>query len=636
MGFYQSWKRTGLGLGLLWGLFWGVLISDFSKLQGLSLLQHDYLQRHRSLQPSSNIVLVSLDSDLDQDLEQQQLNFQLLIERLLAAKASVVVLNLQSHWLRSADHADNPIKTLIRQHSDRLVLVLPTASAVKSQPIRWRNYNYFLSNQKLQIPIVTPASILGFVEYEPEARQPNQLSSTARQVNPYTQLTLPCSTRPQQLEAASHLALQKSNLIDPVQLPKRAFYIHFGDRPFSQLQEAKISPDGAAFHSLQGKVVLVGVTETSHPDSFSIRSPTGRLIPSVEYQAHQLASLLTGTYYQLVPPWIQTLMILLGGIFVGQWVVAGKLNSKLRSQVLFWLFPLMGLGGFATVSLILYLHGWLLPAAGPLLVWGATLISTLITLHLGLQNVLINQQQCELNRLHNVEQSAIISQARKLMHRLASNIHDGPLQELKVIMDQLELLQLKFPQLPVDPLLDQLSTLGDHLRQHLSQTRGIALSISPELREGLGDGLRSRIQTLQESGELTLPVHLQIEAIAEPSLSSLWLEAREDIYRFFNEAVKNIICHAQPPQGSATYLSIRLKQEQDRCCLVLENDGDPVGIDPCAPDPFRRPRGGYGMRLMHTIATELPDGQLLCIPLSAGGLRIQLTWLHCFVLNSAV
>jgi signal transduction histidine kinase len=65
-----------------------------------------------------------------------------------------------------------------------------------------------------------------------------------------------------------------------------------------------------------------------------------------------------------------------------------------------------------------------------------TEISLFTCLLWAVQQDLINQQQCEIDRLQNVEQTALISQARKLMHRLASDIHDGPLQELKVIMDK--------------------------------------------------------------------------------------------------------------------------------------------------------------------------------------------------------
>jgi signal transduction histidine kinase len=303
-----------------------------------------------------------------------------------------------------------------------------------------------------------------------------------------------------------------------------------------------------------------------------------------------------------------------------------NLSRRDRPNSRDWLFPILLLGSFGLLGAALYWARSLLPVPLIFLTWGATVFSVLIYLELRLQKKLINQQQCEIDRLQTVEQSAVISQARKLMHRLASDIHDGPLQELKLIMDQLELLQMESPQLPIDPLLDQLSTLGTHLRQHLSETRAIALTITPELRDGLAQGIQIRLTQLAESGELTLRVIQHLHPLEEPTLNSLWLEAREDIYRFFNEAIHNVIRHAQPPHGTATQVTVTLEQQSTRCTLTLQNDGDLLDPAVFEPTPQQRQRGGYGTKLMDTIAAELPEGSLERIPLETGGLCVRLTW----------
>jgi signal transduction histidine kinase len=219
------------------------------------------------------------------------------------------------------------------------------------------------------------------------------------------------------------------------------------------------------------------------------------------------------------------------------------------------------------------------------------------------------------------------------MHRLASDIHDGPLQELKVIMDRLELLELQHPEELIDPILDQLAILGTHLRQHLSRTNAITLDITPELRNGLDKGINTQLTELTQSGELTLKVIQRLQPLTEPSLNSLWLEAREDIYRFFKEAIHNVIYHAQPPHGTATHVIVTLKQQENQAILTIENDG--VFLDPQAfkPTDQKRQRGGYGTKLMNTIAAELPDGTIRRIFLKEGGLRLQLTWKQVFIPN---
>jgi CHASE2 domain-containing sensor protein len=67
---------------------------------------------------------------------------------------------------------------------------------------------------------------------------------------------------------------------------------------------------------IRNKIVLVGFVDPNHPDAFAIRSPFGELMPGVELQANLLASLLTGSEDRIVPIWLQTVLIGLGGILI--------------------------------------------------------------------------------------------------------------------------------------------------------------------------------------------------------------------------------------------------------------------------------------------------------------------------------
>ena len=122
----------------------------------------------------------------------------------------------------------------------------------------------------------------------------------------------------------------------------------------------------------------------------------------------------------------------------------------------------------------------------------------------------------------------------------------------------------------------------------------------------------------------------QLQPLTEPTLNSLWLEAREDIYRFFKEAIHNVIHHAQPPHGTATQVIVSLKQQDNQAILIIENDCaflDAKTFEPTAP---QRQRGGYGTKLMDTIAAELPNGTIQRITPQEGGLRVELTWKAIF------
>ena len=127
---------------------------------------------------------------------------------------------------------------------------------------------------------------------------------------------------------------------------------------------------------------------------------------------------------ETLPKGLQFVIILLGGIGVSHWVMVRVREAAMRNREAalrdrpiikrshYWLYPLLGLMGLGLLYFAFLAQGWILPLALPLITWTATGLSTLICLQLGLQQDLINQQQCEIDRLQTVEQAAVISQAR--------------------------------------------------------------------------------------------------------------------------------------------------------------------------------------------------------------------------------
>ncbi|MFB2980199.1 CHASE2 domain-containing protein [Microseira sp. BLCC-F43] len=633
----KTWQATGLWLGIGWSILWSVVLSELPLIQQLDLAQRDRLIRlNHSRTPPPEIVLVTITAaDLKTwGLANEPIIYSNLVNRLLDAGAAVVVLNLLPNWLQTSDHPNNPIKTLVQRHSDRIVLVLPTSSATKPNPTEWRNYEYFLPLTNKGKPLFPPQSILGFAEYEPEAKHPQSIRSTARQASLSGQFTLTHSLeRIQVLDSAALLTLKKFKPHkQPLQTPQTPIQIHFwgATGTFPNLKVQSLLSNNPSISQIRNKIVLLGFSDTNNPDAFAIRSPFGELMPAVELQANLLASLLMGSFAQIVPSWLQKALIVLGGILISQWIVFGKLDNRAKRRCWYWLYPVLGLSGFSLVSLVLFGKGWILPITLPLFTWTATVVSVFISLVLVVQKDLIHQQQCEIERLHSIEQAAAISQAKKMLHRITANIHAGPLQELKLVMDRLEMLQFNGGEFNLDPVLDQLESLGHHLRQQLNQTRAITLEITPELKAGLDAGIRAKLQQLVNSGELTLRVIQQLQPLEEPEFNSLWLEAREDIYHFFCEAIHNVIRHAQSPHGIATHVQVSLCQQDRQCTLTIENDGAKLEPSIFESSTMPRTRGGYGMKLMKMIAAELPNGTLECVALPEGGVRVQLSWNQAF------
>jgi two-component sensor histidine kinase len=112
----------------------------------------------------------------------------------------------------------------------------------------------------------------------------------------------------------------------------------------------------------------------------------------------------------------------------------------------------------------------------------------------------------------------------------------------------------------------------------------------------------------------------ELQPLEEPELSSVWIEQREEIYRFFREALNNVIQHAQAPHGNATQVCISLKQEGDRCTLAIANDSA------IAESISGIKKGGYGTKIMNAVICELLDSAWKISAFPNGEVRVTLNW----------
>jgi len=634
MVFRKSWQKIAFGLGTSWSLLWGIIFSEIPFVQQLELnIQDHHISVMHPHNPPKEILLVKItEKDLrERELLKKPVFYTKLIARLLKEGAQVVILNLLSNWVQTSDHENNPIKELVKTHPGQIVLVIPTTRLSSTYPTAWRSYNYFISFDTQSQPLQLPNSVLGFSEYEPDAKNPSSINSSARQANLRGELLFSEDfSKPQVLDSAVLLAWQK--------LPHRNQSLNqFSQNPiqinfwgptgtFATLDVQSLLSSNQPLPLVRDKIVLVGLADVNNPDSFAIKSPFGEEMPIVELQANLLASLITNSYYSLAPKWLQGLIVISGGILISRAIVLEMF--KRNSGKLFWilLLPLGIFSALCLLSLVGLATRLIFAITLFLFTWITTAIFVTSSIQFGLREDFIRQQQFEITRLKSVEQEAIIARARKLLHHTASNIHDGPLQELKLIMDDLEMLQMEQPDLNIDPLLDKLEDMGYHLREHLSQASALALVITPELREGLDVGIEKRLEQLVDTKKLTLKILKNLQPLEEPKISSLWIDAREDIFRFFCEAISNVIYHAQPPHGTATQVTVSLSQRQTQCTLSIENDGVKLNNATFDTHSSSRQRGGYGTKMMETIAAELPDGRMEINILTDGRMEVTLTW----------
>ena len=89
--------------------------------------------------------------------------------------------------------------------------------------------------------------------------------------------------------------------------------------------------------------------------------------------------------------------------------------------------------------------------------------------------------------------------------------------------------------------------------------------------------------------------------------------------------------HAQPPYGNATQVKVSLWREQNRCYLAVIDNNPQTSVTPSVETSSKkRSSGGYGTKIMETIALELPQGAWERTIIPDGGMKVQLSWNFSF------
>ncbi|MFS8901534.1 CHASE2 domain-containing protein [Synechococcus sp. H60.2] len=668
-------SRRRLGWALAWGLGWATLLNLSAQHPLLLRLESDaqeWLYAWRGpQQPSPEVVIIGIDGRSDGqgkngdgqhnvDFLLERANYAGLTLRLLEeAKARVVVLNLPSSFVvpqnLGNEDLDAPLRQVIQRYPDRVVLATRSSESFGRSEINI--YNHFLPFSSLRLEyLVAPEHVQGVVQHRLDG------AGILRQAQLRGLYLRRDSQKEQMFASAEALAFAKYDPerasrwlrergLQPVQFNPLGSQHSIPIIPIEQICPPVISQTGSGSPTLspgqacrgqegippldpkvadqlRDKIVLVGFVG-GYPETFPVRTVDGSQIAAVELQAQILSSLLTGEVYRSLPAGLAAGVVFLLGAGTGLSLVlyrpSPRQNCRDWKQQRFLLWPVVGLTayeGWAVTQFLLW--RWIWPLTLPALAVGLAGVSLLLTLViLENQERLLAQQQ-ELERLRRAEQEAAIDQARKLLYRIATDIHDRELQELKVVMDELESLQWqqqqgKDPDPAIyDRLLEQLERIGRGIREQLNDVRTLAtkLRISPSLREGLHRGIDTYLDELIRTGSLTLPVERHLQPLEEPNTSE-WFDQREDILRFLREAIGNVIAHVQPPKGNASFVKVSLVQKERHCCLSVINDGVEY-----APSPG----GGYGSKAMNTIARYLPKGSWHRTHTPEGYTYVELHW----------
>jgi signal transduction histidine kinase len=195
--------------------------------------------------------------------------------------------------------------------------------------------------------------------------------------------------------------------------------------------------------------------------------------------------------------------------------------------------------------------------------------------------VLVRQERlvAENTRLHERARHAAVLEERQ---RLARELHDSVTQALYGVSLQAEAASRALATGEAAPAANNLREIRQTTQEALSEMRLLLFELRPPLLEerGLLGALESRLGAVEARAGLT--TELRGEAVERlPS------ETEQELYRMAQEALNNVLKHAQ-----ASQVSVQLDVSQDRAVLEVVDDG--VGFEPalCSKHGFGLP----GMR----------------------------------------
>jgi len=234
----------------------------------------------------------------------------------------------------------------------------------------------------------------------------------------------------------------------------------------------------------------------------------------------------------------------------------------------------------------------------------ALLVLALVQIPLALRlarQVRASQQDRELLLRRAIESSDLERR------RIASDLHDGPVQQLAGL--SMSLAAAAGSVGPTDPSAGPLRDAAAAMRRSVRVLRSALMGISPAnvQRAGLGTALADLAAPLAEQG-ITADVDVPPDLDLPPEVASL-------LFRASREAFRNVERHAQ-----ADHVSLRVTTENGLALLEVQDDG--IGFSPEGSDPSRTD-GHIGLRLLHDLAADA--GGVLHVDSAAGrGTRVRL------------
>jgi ligand-binding sensor domain-containing protein/signal transduction histidine kinase len=174
-------------------------------------------------------------------------------------------------------------------------------------------------------------------------------------------------------------------------------------------------------------------------------------------------------------------------------------------------------------------------------------------------------------RVHQLERAHALQEAfsRRLIEsqeqerkRIAAELHDSLGQNLLVIKNRVALAKLTSNDLPA--AFQQLDQISDSTMQAIQEVRQIAYNLRPHHLDSIGltRSLEEMLRRVEESSGIGLACEIA------PLDKALPKEAEINLYRIVQEAVSNIVKHAQ-----ATRAGVEIERQKHRLLITIRDNG---------------------------------------------------------------
>jgi signal transduction histidine kinase len=224
-----------------------------------------------------------------------------------------------------------------------------------------------------------------------------------------------------------------------------------------------------------------------------------------------------------------------------------------------------------------------------------------------LQSALSNLEKVETERKHLLDRT--MRGAEEERTRIATELHDGPIQRLTAVGYQLEEASLTLSggeHAGVDELLNLAQR---NLYAEISELRGLMATLRPPVLDelGLALALADQLDAFERRTGIMCFLDSDRETRLEPEIETV-------LYRVAQEALINVAKHSR-----AHHVWVYLRTDDDRADMQVRDDG--IGFDPSSVNGLTG-RGHFGLASMRE-RVEIAGGRYRLLSSPGGGTAVR-------------